>query len=90
MLKFSPVLLLNGFLVVAIQPFKGLNADGVAQFDRDNEHAIYLKHAKAAILLKEIEEFQNNPDSCTNYGVKEAQPVEKVCLSNHAKAGFFV
>ena len=70
----------NGFLVVAILPFKGLDANGIAQFDRDNEHAIYLKHAKAAILLKEIEEFQKNPDSYTNYGVNSGSGL--ISISN--------
>lgn len=70
----------NGFLVVAIQPFKGVNADGIAQFDRDNEHAIYLKHAKASILLKEIEEFQKNPDACMNYGVNSGSGL--ISISN--------
>ena len=41
----------NGFLVVAILPFKGLDANGIAQFDRDNEHAIYLKHANYLKLV---------------------------------------
>lgn len=76
----------KGFLKIDIAPLKNINDDGVATYDRENSIAIYLKAAKAYILLKEIEAFEANPDEYTNRGVNSGSGL--ISISNGREFGF--
>lgn len=76
----------KGFLKVAIAPLKEVNADGVALYDKANAIAIFLKHAKVAILLKELEAFMTDPNKFTNRGVNSGSGL--ISFSNGAEFGY--
>lgn len=76
----------NGFLKISIAPLKAIDQNGVASFDKERSISIYMKSTKALILLKEIEEFEKNPDAYKNMGVNSGKGL--ISISNGKEFGY--
>ena len=76
----------KGFLKIDIAPLKEVDSKGVASYDRENSIAVYLKHTKAYILLKEIEKKKKDPNKYTNVGVNSGSGL--ISISNGKEFGY--